>query len=236
MLGIILVTVVLLLVLGGFYVLAKRTSDLATRVRSYWRDKNTPPPLQAIMLMPEKSATQGLLTTLEQTRASHERIMELLVGNGDKQQAIELLDTVTWNSSDHFKHNQFLNKYAAAINDNVSRHLIATLDWKESVAELDHFVAGALKHTEYAPDLPDISKYPANASIQYGMSAFPPKSGTSPVFEDYIRALNKVGLGLCFMSTVSDHFVIFIYKLSDNDEMITAVMRTGAGPGHGFTG
>lgn len=194
-------------------------------------------PIIGIIAHPESSRYGGLLSTKKVALDNYKILLSKIVGQGDNTRAVELIESVKWPPGKN-RHYDYLNSLSKLINEEISPHFLFSIDWKASVADLHWHIEQALYGLERPkPVLPKPNKYPSDASVQYGFKGlaegFDPESRTSLVFEDYIRALNKVGLGLGFMETLADNFLLFIFHIEDRKELRSAIAQTGAGPGQG---
>jgi len=165
-------------------------------------------------------------------KEAHHQLVDLIVYGGDKSAFHELIDkhdipkrgeAAYQNRNRHFSYFYLLNEAYTEF----SHHLLINLDWKEGVSDFRWHLGEALKGTEYKPRFPSDDKYPANASILYGLAFNDPNSLLSTVYEDYIRALNDVGLGLAFFETYADYFVVIMYKVEDRKAIESKVSHTG---------
>lgn len=91
-----------------------------------------------------------------------------------------------------------------------------TLDWKAEIKESQHHLHQRLLLNGIKAHLPKATNYPINASVSY-----------SNVLKDYTYALNKVGLGLGFIRTPRDEYILFIYHLEQSDATYWALSHVG---------
>lgn len=96
-------------------------------------------------------------------------------------------------------------------------HFIMALDWKAEISDLIWRISSALKNN-YSQEftLPDINKYPANASVSY-----------EGVFEDFKVCLNIHDFELGFIKTDGDEYVILVHRKSNTKEVSDAVKSIG---------
>jgi len=160
---------------------------------------------------------------------SHHDLVDAVVYGGDKSTFHKIIDAHTlpkrgetaYNGID--KHSSYLHLLNEHYQE-VSRTFFINLDWKEGVSEFHYALSDALKGTPYTPKLPLVSSYPSDASILYGYTASEP---LSKVFREYILALNEVGLGLVFLETHADFFMLFMYRLEEEREVRESISTTG---------
>jgi len=164
-----------------------------------------------------------------EVKQAHHDLVDAVVYGGDKSAFHKIIDAhaipkrgePAYNGID--KHSSYLHLLNEHYQE-VSRTFLINLDWKEGVSEFHYALSDALKGTPYTPKLPLVSSYPSDASILYGYTASDP---LSKVFREYILALNEVGLGLVFLETHADFFMIFMYKLEEEREVRESISSTG---------
>ncbi len=66
--------------------------------------------------------------------------------------------------------------------------------------------------------LPNPTDYPEGMTVSY-----------PNVFKDYTYALNQSGLGLGFIETHADHYILFVYHLKDKDGYMISTALSKAG-------
>lgn len=171
----------------------------------------------------------------KQAKESYYKLIDLIVYAGDKSEFHKIIDALefpkrgqdNYQIDKDFSYFYLLNN---AINE-VSINFMIKLDWKQGVNDLHWFTKNALVNTKYIPKLPPLSNYPSDASILYGLRFDDKTHYLSQVFEEYIFALNNVGLGVAFLPTHADYFVIFIYRLEDESAISEYIFYTGIGFG-----
>lgn len=242
--GYLLFIAVILILLYWAYTLFRQTrSFFKTAKKSGKKDmSNTLEPRKesiiGIIAHPDSRRYGGLLSTKKVALDNYKILLSKIIGQGDNTRAVELIESVKWPRGES-RHYDYLNNLSELINKEISPHFLFSIDWRASVADLHWHIEQAVKGLERPkPVLPNPDKYPSDASVQYGFKGLSqgifPESRTSPVFEDYIRALNEVGLGLGFMETLADNFLLFIFDIDDRKELRSAIAQTGAGPGKGY--
>ena len=164
-----------------------------------------------------------------EVRQSHHDLVDAAVYGGDKSSFHKIIDTHAIPKRGEPAYNGIdkQSSYLHLLNEHyqeVSRTFLINLDWKEGVSEFHNALSDALKGTPYTPKLPSVSSYPSDASILYGYTASEP---LSKVFREYILALNEVGLGLVFLETHADFFMLFMYKLEEEKEVREIISNTG---------
>jgi hypothetical protein len=152
-----------------------------------------------------------------EVKEAYHDLVDAIVFGGDKSVLHEIIDQYNiprrgeeaYNGID--KHSSYLH----LLNEDyqsVAPSFLINLDWKEGVAEFQGWLNTSLKGTGYKANFPLVSSYPSNASILYGIES---SNSLSKVFREHVLALNRVGLGLAFLETDADFFMLFIYKIEE---------------------
>lgn len=117
----------------------------------------------------------------------------------------------------------FDDDYMTTLNyvmEHLDRHhifFLMALDHKSDIATLQWRVEKALKHNfAITIKLPDIDQYAASMSISSGH-----------VLQDHNQALESKGFRIGFIDTESDEYVIFIYKIENQEKVEPAVNDLG---------
>ncbi len=162
----------------------------------------------------------ALILKDKEIKEAHHNLVNHIIFGGDKSGFHTLIDKhnipkrgepAYIDRNRHFSYLLLLNEAYAEL----SYHFFTNLDWKEGVSDFRWHLEEALKGTPYQPNFPKDDKYPDSASILYGLDFNDPDAIFSEVFFDYIKALNDVGLGLAFLETNADYFLVFMYKRTD---------------------
>ena len=152
----------------------------------------------------------------EVKKAYHD-LVEAIVFGGDKSVLHEIIDQYNIPKRGEEAYNG-IDKYSSYLHllnehyQSMAPSFFINLDWKESVDEFQSWLATSLKGTAYKPKFPLVSSYPDRASILYGIES---SNSLSKVFREHVLALNEVGLGLAFLETDADFFMVFIYKIEE---------------------
>jgi len=152
----------------------------------------------------QEQQEQGVFST-KQVQSAYLKLSDLALHNNDPVELKKIIQQVPLtDADDYFDEVAYFYRVLEALDEADIHFFILGIDWKEGVSDFYWKINSALEKRDFNLSLPDVAKYPKNASVSY-----------KNVFLDTSNALAKSGLQLCFIDDGSDTYHAILFEQKD---------------------